>query len=786
MRAKPPGYYCTGRHAPVETVATRRASASPRPLTLKRGELVFFHFLANEWNDTSLPTSLPGDERGGRCGGRPLKGEGVTNRSSAVQGATRSRLDCPLQAGRSPLGMLRTALAFGPRWLLGRGTPTRRNPSRALRPRPNRQQRCSLGRQQMLTLRLLLHRKLSPRPQRWMRPARTKLRVARLAMQLTWLPSGLRCTARSWSSCFWRSGTALSSSRHCCPRSIRRLLPTIAPPCSLPGLLSFVLLCPGTESSPSSPPQAAHVPCNRTHRVSAGSRLRGSFRRAVCHDCHLIWCDNNTSPMPLNPHSPPRRPGSAGSGGADAAAARADSLGGSRAVPLLWRAAALEGALHARRRRRRRDGGGAWRSASPSWPALWTAAAGARTSTFLPLRWRASSRRRTRGCATALWPRCCPPFWCASILGTAAWTPHSDHSVQGLWLCLGHLISGHPTGPILRHDVPCRVGRPLTGVPHVSAKYARTLHSPAFFRVGQPLQTRRRLRELWQIATITMAADYNPWGVTLGGSAGHAVATATAVASRPALSIPKPSLAQEPRPPSGTHPTLALRLAAACWLPASTSAPSHSRAARSSSSASPVCNPVLACWSHPFALFAISLAGACFVLFGVLAVLEDPGAPPLPHAGTCAVVFRARNVVLGSSSRLSDCYTFAQALTTLTPSPPSSSGCAEERRLRLPRRRAQRWLPRRQWLSWQPQMPHWAPPQVGWVMRSFVCSFAIRQIRRQLHRAVPTSLLMTKTAMLLFYAYTIALQAAMTANKPEQITRPTLCPGLTTLTPRQA
>lgn len=32
-----------------------------------------------------------------------------------------------------------------------------------------------------------------------------------------------------------------------------------------------------------------------------------------------------------------------------------------------------------------------------------------------------------------------------------------------------------------------------------------------------------------QIATITMAADYNPWGITLGGSVGHACATAGAV-----------------------------------------------------------------------------------------------------------------------------------------------------------------------------------------------------------------------------------------------------------------
>lgn len=32
-----------------------------------------------------------------------------------------------------------------------------------------------------------------------------------------------------------------------------------------------------------------------------------------------------------------------------------------------------------------------------------------------------------------------------------------------------------------------------------------------------------------QIATITMAADYNPWGITIGGSIGHACATAGAV-----------------------------------------------------------------------------------------------------------------------------------------------------------------------------------------------------------------------------------------------------------------
>jgi putative Ca2+/H+ antiporter (TMEM165/GDT1 family) len=34
---------------------------------------------------------------------------------------------------------------------------------------------------------------------------------------------------------------------------------------------------------------------------------------------------------------------------------------------------------------------------------------------------------------------------------------------------------------------------------------------------------------LEQIATIAMAADYNPWGITLGGTLGHGVATCGAV-----------------------------------------------------------------------------------------------------------------------------------------------------------------------------------------------------------------------------------------------------------------
>jgi putative Ca2+/H+ antiporter (TMEM165/GDT1 family) len=40
---------------------------------------------------------------------------------------------------------------------------------------------------------------------------------------------------------------------------------------------------------------------------------------------------------------------------------------------------------------------------------------------------------------------------------------------------------------------------------------------------------RSPLDATWQIATITMGADYNAAGICIGGSAGHATATAIAV-----------------------------------------------------------------------------------------------------------------------------------------------------------------------------------------------------------------------------------------------------------------